>query len=217
MNARVAHNQAERIFYKEFLPRGPLESVKAWIRGSRADRARAENDKLRAAGFNAPENIAWGSLPKGRQYLFSTAVAGSGVTQWLGKELAAGQAETLHLRRALLSQLGEFVGRLHAAGFIHGDLRTSNVLADRDGDTFSFSLIDNERNIQCQPAAGRNVLRNLMQLNMLVPSVVSNTDRMRFFVQWRLQMHDLNDAETKLLAREAWSWAMRRLRAKGKV
>ena len=55
-----------------------------------------------------------------------------------------------------------------------------------------------------------------MQLNMLLPSDLSNRDRMRFFCAWREQQADLSQAEAALLARESYAWAMRRLRAKGK-
>ena len=117
----------------------------------------------------------------------------------------------------LLRSLGSFIGRMHASGFIHGDLRTSNVLAHYRDAEFHFALIDNERNAHRNPAPGRAVMRNLMQLNMLPPTDLSNRDRMRFFCQWRREMADLSAAESKLLAVKSYEWAMRRLRAKGKV
>lgn len=211
----MAFHPQRQLYYKEFLSRGPTEKIKALFRGSRATRARKNSEALQQAGIAAPDNIAWGRLPGGREYLFTHAVPGQGVTSWLRGELAHREGEALRLRRELLSCLGTFIGRLHAAGFTHGDLRTSNVLADRGDDSFLFSLIDNERNVHRVPPAGRDVLRNLMQLNMLLPSDVTNTDRMRFFVQWRRQRSDLNDAEAKLIAVESWRWAMQRLDKKG--
>ena len=217
VNARVAVDSEREVFYKEFLPRGPLESLKSLLKGSRATRARVHNDALRSAGFTAPSNLAWGKLDGGREYLFSSAVPGEGVTWWLREELQQRDGEPLRLRRDLLHALGDFIGRLHAAGFIHGDLRTSNVLAEHGDGQFRFALIDNERNVQKQPPEGRALLRNLMQLNMLLPSDLSNRDRMRFFVNWRKQMSELSAVEAGVLGREAYRWAMNRLRAKGKV
>ena len=217
VHARVMVNPERELYYKEFLPRGPLETLKALLRGSRATRARRHNDALLAAGFTAPANLAWGRLPGGREYLFSSAVPGRGVTWWLREELVERSGKALQLRRELLRALGEFIGRLHAAGFIHGDLRTSNVLASREAGLFHFALIDNERNQHKQPAPGRGMLRNLMQLNMLLPADLSNRDRMRFFRGWRSQMGELSRLEANLLAKEAYQWAMRRLSAKGKL
>ncbi|RLQ22132.1 hypothetical protein DWB85_09365 [Seongchinamella sediminis] len=215
--ARVAVDEAAGVYYKEFLPRSPLERLKALFKGSRATRARVQNEALREAGFAAPVNLAWGSLPGGREYLFSSAVPGKGVTHWLREELVSREGDSLSRRRQLLRQLGDFIGRLHAAGFTHGDLRTSNVLAEREGEVFHFYLIDNERNRRSTPAAGKEVLRNLMQLNMLRPGDLSHRDRMRFFQCWRRQMPQLNEAEAKLLTRESWRWAHQRLRKKGLV
>ena len=109
------------------------------------------------------------------------------------------------------------IGRLHATGFIHGDLRTSNVLAHKGCDHFEFSFIDNERNTQHKPAPGKLLLKNLMQLNMHLPSELSRTDRMRFFESWHSQMRALSPLEAKLIAIKSYQWAMDRLRAKGKL
>lgn len=217
VNARVAVHQQLGVYYKEFLPRGPLESLKSLVKGSRATRARKHNDALRQAGMDAPQNLAWGKLSGGREYLFSSAVRGHGVTWWLCEELDDRHGRALQLRRELLHALGAFVGRMHASGFVHGDLRTSNVLADYRSGSFHFALIDNERNVVKSPAQGRAMMRNLMQLNMLVPADLGSRDRMRFFVEWRQQMDSLSTREARLVGIKAYQWAMDRLRAKGKI
>ena len=214
---RVACNHATAVYYKEFLSRTPLESLKALLRGSRAKRARLHNDALLQAGINAPANLAWGKLPGAREYLFCRAVDGDDITTWLSTGLPSGDASTRSDRRRLLQALGTFIGRLHATGFVHGDLRPGNVLAERRGDRFLFSLIDNERTVLKQPPPGRMLLRNLMQLNMLPPKVVSQTDRMRFFIAWHRQMRELDDIEAKLLAADAYVWALQRMYDKGQL
>ena len=215
--AHVAHNEELQVFYKEFLPRSPVEHLKALMKGSRATRARKNSEALRMAGFNAPRNLAWGTLSGTREYLFTGAVEGEGVSNWIRGTLANGTQLSPLERKTFLRQLGMFIGRLHATGFIHGDLRTSNVLAHRGCDHFEFSLIDNERNAQYKPAPGKLLLKNLMQLNMHLPSELSKTDRMRFFRSWHSQMRDLSPLEAKLIAIKSYQWAMSRLRAKGKL
>jgi serine/threonine protein kinase len=215
--ARVAYSPQRQLYYKEFLPRSPAESLKALLRGSRATRARNNGNALLQAGIDAPANIAWGKLPGGREYLFMQAASGQGITQWLRVTLVERSAEQLMLRHQLLRALGTFIGRVHATGFIHGDLRPGNVLADLRRGLFRFTLIDNERNVKKNPPPGRMLLRNLMQLNMLLPTELSRADRMRFFSAWRRQMRDLSPIEAKILAAQSYLWAMRRMHDKGQL
>ncbi len=212
--ARVAYHSELAVFYKEFLPRSPLESIKAWFRGSRATRARTNSDALNLAGFDAPANITWGTLENGSDYLFTRAASGYGVDKWLKEILDERSDVNIRQRRLLLTELGIFIGRLHTTGFTHGDLRTSNVLAEFKAGRFSFTLIDNERNHFAVPAPGRMMLRNLMQLNMMPSANLSKSERMRFFRAWRSQMRELSSTESKTIAIEAYAWARRRLDAK---
>ena len=215
--ARVAVHAEQQLYYKEFRPRGPEESLKALLRGSRATRARKNGEALLQAGFNAPVNVAWGKLPNRREYLYTAAAPGQGITQWLRQTLVERSGEQLLRRRQLLRALGAFIGRLHASGFIHGDLRPGKVLASLEMERFHFTLIDNERNVQKTPPPGRMLLRNLMQLNMLLPADLSGSDRLRFFSAWRRQMPDLSRLEARILGTESYHWAMRRLSDKGQL
>lgn len=214
---KVACHSENQLYYKEFLPRSPWESIKAGVRGSRATRARNNGDALLLAGIDAPANIAWGALPKKREYLFSTTAPGQGVDYWLRDKLTGRAGEQLLRRRQLLDALGTFIGRIHATGFIHGDLRPGNVLTALEHDRFCFTLIDNERLARKIPPPGRMLLRNLMQLNMLPPSVLSQRDRMRFFTAWHRQMRDLSEIEARVLGAQAYHWAMRRMYDKGQL
>ncbi len=210
--ARVARNPRLRLYYKEFLPRGPLERVKSLLRGSRAQRARRHGEALLAAGFGAPSNVAWGALPGGHGYLFTREAPGRGVDTLLAPGC---RGAGLRSRRRLLRELGAFIGRLHAAGFVHGDLRPGNVLCVEEEGRFDFTLLDNERTVRRRPPPGRGLLRNLMQLNMLPPGVLSRSDRLRFFLAWRAQMTDLTVLEARIVGVEAYHWAMRRMYEKG--
>ena len=215
--ARVAFHREDGIYFKEFFPRSPVEKLKALVKGSRATRARHNNEALLLAGFEAPKNICWGRLGSSHEYLFTYAVPGFGITVWLRKELSARDSASLQKRRQLLRQLGIFIGRMHATGFVHGNLRCSNVMAVEHRDGFQFSLIDNERSVQQVPPTGKQLLKNIMQLNMLFPSDLTLSDQLRFFRAWHSQMRHLTKVEADILGAEAYQWACRRLRAKGKI
>jgi len=210
---KVAENSELGLYYKAFMARSPAESLKARLRGSRAERAWRNGDALRCAGFDAPENVLLGKLGGGREYLYTRTARGRGVDAWLREVLSDRDAATLTQRRKLLRELGRFIGRMHASGFIHGDLRPGNVLASREHDRFRFTLIDNERNRRRRPPPGKALLRNLMQLNMLPEQTLGTTDRLRFLRAWREQMPELDRVEARVLGVEACRWALTRQNA----
>ena len=214
---RVAHNAELRIYYREFHCRSPLDNLRGFLLGSPATRTRRAGEALRYVGIGAPENLAWGKLPGAREYLFTEAPAGQDIATWLTSTVAGRAGETLAIRRQLLEALGIFVGRVHATGFVPGDLKASDVFAARLEDRFQFTLINNERTVQKQPPSGRMLLRNLMELNLLPPAAISRTDRMRFFVAWRRQLRELSPIEAKVLAAEAYHWAMRSMYESGRL
>ncbi|MEZ5502776.1 MAG: lipopolysaccharide kinase InaA family protein [Halioglobus sp.] len=209
--SRVSVNRALMLYHKEYRRKSPLQILEDLYRGSRATRARHNAEALLLAGIDAPATVGGGKLPGGREYLFTSAAPGEGVDHWLRRVPGAGAAETLRQRRQLLCALGTFIGRVHATGFIHGDLRPDNIIAALQGEQFHFTLLNNERNTRKSPTPGRLLLRNLTQLNQLPPAVLSRTDRMRFFSSWRRQMRDLSTIEANVLAREAYQLAMRQL------
>jgi hypothetical protein len=216
-SCRVAVNASLKVYYKEFPAGSPLQRLIALLRGSRVTRARRGNEALRYAGIEAPVSLAWGKLPGGGEYLFTRAAAGRDVASWLTTILAERKAEALATRRRLLGALGIFVGRVHATGFIPGQLEPGDVLADLLDDRFQFTLINNERTVKILPPPGRMLLRNLMELNLLPPPALSRTDRMRFFVGWRRQLRELSPIEAKLVAAEAYHWAMRLMYERGQL
>ncbi len=208
---RVAFNPKRQIYYKEFLRRSPAAKLKGQVKGSRATRARLNADTLLLMGIDAPHSVLWGKIPGRGEYLFTVAAPGERMDRWLCETVAGHDTEKLRLRRQLLHALGTFVGRVHATGFIHGDLRPENILAAVVQDGFRFTLMNNGRNTRRIPTPGRLLLRNLIQLNMLPLADLGRTDRMRFFRAWRRQMRDLSSVEAKILAVEAYRRALRRL------
>lgn len=83
-----------------------------------------------------------------------------------------------------IAQLGNLIGRMHAANIVHGDLLCGNVLlsGDKPGE-YEVYFIDNERTKHHRAFMARARLKNLVQLNK-VGAYVANTDRMRFFRQY---------------------------------
>jgi hypothetical protein len=142
--------------------------------GWRARRAFRMGRALAAAGFGAPDVVVVGR--RGREGLLVTRDVG-------GVDVAtavAARRDDRAAKRALLRALGAEVGRLHAAGFVHGDLVPPNVhLA---GDRFVF--LDNDRTRRSRILVRLAARRNLVQLGRFVVPGVTVTDRLRVLVAY---------------------------------
>jgi serine/threonine protein kinase len=203
---RVARHRGEGLYYREYHRPRPLAQMRETLcygLGGRARRAERSSEALRLAGFSAPTALARGSLANGNTYLFYRALPGESVSDWLRHALAERDPASLALRRRLLRELGTFVGRLHAAGFVHGDLRPRHILAHYQGGQFRFALVDTERARLRRPPPGTWLLADLRQLASLPAPALTRSDRWRFFLAWRQQHPALGHLEARLLAAEA--------------
>jgi len=100
------------------------ERLKAWLGRSAARREWRNLLALRAAGVAVPEPFAFGRLENGDQLVVMAFCSGE-----LLSRAVAGAAQA---RRIALSAVAQAISRLHAAGFVHGDLHASNLLVDGD-------------------------------------------------------------------------------------
>jgi tRNA A-37 threonylcarbamoyl transferase component Bud32 len=98
------------------------ERLKAWLGRSPARREWRNLLALRAAGVAVPEPLAFGRLENGDRLVVMAFCAGELLSRAVGH--AAPQ------RRIALSAVAQVISRLHAAGFVHGDLHASNLLVN---------------------------------------------------------------------------------------
>ncbi len=218
VNAQVSYCPSMAAYLKVFLPRSNFESLKAMLRGSRCQRARKNGELLSSAGFNTPQCNCWGKLGNGREYMITGASAGTGVTQYIREQLNFDKSpKGLQHKRTFLLELGTVIGQLHLAGIVHGDLRTSNVLTSYDSEHHTFHFIDNERNSHHRTIPLKLIQKNLVQLNMLLPTEINRSDRWRFFTAYNAVYPRFTASETRHLANEVYLTAMGRLHKKGKL
>jgi hypothetical protein len=136
--------------------------------GWRAFRAFHMGQALETAGFGAPVVVA-AAARGGAGLLVTRDVGGASVLA----ALAAGGER--RAKRSLLRRLGVEVARLHAAGFVHGDLVPANVYVV--GDRFVF--LDNDRTRRSHVLAALVARRNLVQLGRFVVPGLTLSDRAR--------------------------------------
>ncbi|MHC4367076.1 MAG: lipopolysaccharide kinase InaA family protein [Planctomycetota bacterium] len=172
-------------YLKKYLCRSALDFVKHLFRPSRARRAFDASLMLARNGFDAPAVVALferrvGPFCSDNSLLTEEVENAGSMVEILTDLCTASDADTLVRKRDLIRAFAEMLGRMHAKGIFHGDLRLGNVLVTQEGRKWRFFLIDNERTRKFHSLPSRLRLKNLVQVNMFIHGI-SNTDRLRFF------------------------------------
>ena len=142
--------------------------------GWRALRAARMAAALATAGFGAPV-VVLAARRSGGGLLVMRDAGGEDLLAALVRRRG-----TPAQKRDLLRGLGTEIARLHAAGFVHGDLVPPNVLVGERG----FVFLDNDRTRRSHLLVRLTARRNLVQLGRLVVPGVTATDRARVLVSY---------------------------------
>lgn len=206
------------IYFKQYLCRSTWDFIKHLVRASRARRAFKATLILEQNGFEAPAVVAMGerksSFLDRENFLLTVEVEDAKqIKQLIPESLENFTKKQLHDMRELIRTFGNTVGRLHAAGIFHGDLRLGNILAREEKSGWHFFLIDNERTKKFRRLPPHLRLKNLVQVNMLISDCITKTDRMRFFKSYLQENSDIHNRH-KILAIKVDTKTRKRLRTK---
>ncbi|MDX1764416.1 MAG: lipopolysaccharide kinase InaA family protein [bacterium] len=177
----------QTFYCKEFLFRSPGDRLLATFRKSRARRAWEGATLLLNHRFHTARPVALvedrtlGIVR--RNFLLTEALEGAkNLDAYLEDEHVASSGEPSGTcrKRAVIALLGRTIGRMHRMGVFPGDLRVRNILVQNSA-RLRVAFIDNERTGRSRHMARRKILKNLVQVNMILSPAVSATDRVRFF------------------------------------
>ncbi len=177
------------IYIKWFFHKSGFASLKSLIFGSLAKRAHKAETMLAQNGFDVPVTIAIGESNSGFSHSESFSVT-LGIENTKRAVDIARQTreittpEQLAGHRDLVRNFGLTIGKMHANGIFHGDLRFGNVLLSPEGASWRFFFIDNARTKKFVLLPFWLRIKNLVQLNISACGFLSRTDRMRFFTEY---------------------------------
>jgi len=206
------------VYFKQYLCRSIWDFIKDFVRASRAKRAFKATEMLGENGFEAPAIIAIGEFRYGlchtTNFLVTLEIENAEhvyqiisksqenlTTEQLRGDAILQKKHEMETRgkRQLIQALGRTIGRMHAKGIFHGDLRLGNILASQDENRWRFFFLDNERTRKFYRLPARLQLKNLVQVNMFPPATMSNTDRMRFFREYWVENEETRSKKVALI------------------
>ncbi|MEG1580964.1 MAG: lipopolysaccharide kinase InaA family protein [Bacteroidaceae bacterium] len=124
------------------VPRFFNQIVYRWLRKPKGLRAYINPQLLRAKGFESPEEVAYieerCGLLMGRSYFVSIQCPYSRNFYEFGDANASASAD-------IIQAFAVYAARLHEAGILHRDFSPGNILFDKLGDHYHFSLVDTNR------------------------------------------------------------------------
>jgi len=184
----------KEVYFKQYLYRSVWDFIKHLVRASRARRAFKATLILEKNVFEAPVVVAMGERKSGffdrENFLVTLEVENAKqIYQFIPDNSENLTKEQLQDKRELIRAFGRTVGRMHAAGIFHGDLKVGNVLARQERNGWRLFFIDNERTRKFYRLLPWLRLKNLVQLNMHRSPCLTNSDRMRFFKAYLEENH----------------------------
>jgi hypothetical protein len=197
----IVKAEGKQLFIKFFKSRF-LRDYLSFIGKSRAERAWERGFQLHVLGFPTPLLIVQGNVVSNfrREYNFLITEALSDYLNtyaFINSEFPlTGTRDLIRKKHLFIKAYGSFIGKLHKAHIVHGDLRAGNILVKYSGDRTCFQIIDNERNMYFSKSIpDRLRLKNLVQMNMLFMPQITFTDRLRFFKSYLQENPDLIPSE----------------------
>ncbi|WP_172806730.1 lipopolysaccharide kinase InaA family protein [Endozoicomonas arenosclerae] len=148
------------------------------------------------AGFEVPEILATGVLKNKHHYLITASGPNGAASDYLVRKPENNKAK----RQEWIKAFGQYIGAMHKAGIVHGDLRAGNILMEPILPP-RFVMIDIERNSHHTLVPLSLVKKNLVQLIKRISfKDFSAKDRTLFFKHYNLAYSRFNKKEQKALA-----------------
>ncbi len=165
------------VYFKSFNRTSITERLKSTFTGGRAKRTLAGTELLQEAGCMAPKILATGYYPD-NDFIIMEALEGAPLLNAIESYLR--DTPDSQWRKNLFCELGLTIGKMHANGIIHGDLRGNNVVIVPDHQRYRLAMIDNERTRKAF-RFNREQQRNLKQIMLFGPCYITPVERDLFF------------------------------------
>lgn len=179
----------ELLAVKRYKRPNPLNTVVyTFFRKSKAQRACEHAQRLREAGFDTPEPVAWSEC-RSRRGLIADTYFAARYTSWRPLQEAA-QRFPAPESRPILEAFARFAAELHERGVEHADFNSTNILyaCDEERRGYRFQLIDiNRMRFRRRPLPPHRCMINLRRLTCPAPAFLYILDRYAEARDWSVE------------------------------
>ena len=104
----------------------------------------------------------------------------------------------LKKKRVLINNLAETMGRMYNQNIFHHDLKTCNIMVKEKGKSSCITFLDFDKVSFEEEITIRKRVKNLTQMNLSTPKLISITDRLRFLNEYLRQCSIIDEKENIL-------------------
>ena len=104
----------------------------------------------------------------------------------------------LKKKRTLINAFAKTIGNMHNQNIFHHDLKTCNIMVKEKGKSFDFTFLDFDKVSFEKEITIRKRVKNLTQINLSTPKLISTTDRLRFLEEYLKQCNIINEKKNIL-------------------
>jgi len=200
----LENEKIQSVVVKQYKVSCGMYFIKNIFRNSAGKKAWVAGNGLLVYGFNTPKPLA----------LMEKKELGITADSYLIMEDARGCLEMdrymlknfhdklslskLKKKRALINNLAETMGRMHNQNIFHHDLKTCNIMVKDIGKTFYITFLDFDKVSFEEEMTIRKRLKNLTQMNLSTPKLISTTDRLRFLKEYLKQCNIMDEKKNIL-------------------
>jgi len=104
------------------------------------------------------------------------------------EQLHQPQREKITRKRTFINDLAKTMGKMHNHNIYHHDLKTCNIMVkEEQNKTFNFTFLDFDKVSFEEEITTRKRVKNLTQMNLSTPGIITITDRLRFLKEYLRQ------------------------------
>lgn len=181
----LLNDGGDKLCIKQFCYPHPWDRFKEHFRRSRGLKSWIGGNGLRARGISSVKPLA---LVEGRSWIglmeSFLIMESSQFDQEMDRYILKGFDHSKQ-KRLFIKAFAKWLTCLHQRDLYHQDMKTCNILVSANGETWDFLLLDLEDVLLDKKVDGRKLFKNFLQLNTSTPTLMTRTDRFRFFREYQ--------------------------------